>query len=154
MAAEALKFVEDNQAGPFFLYLAITLPHANNEAGKQGMEVPDYGIYAEKDWPEAQKGYAAMISRLDQGVGRLVQKLKDLGIDDNTIVFFTSDNGPHREGGADPDFFDSNGPLRGIKTRPLRRRYPRPADRPLARPDRPPAPRAIISRPSGISCPR
>ena len=56
-----------------------------------------------------------MITRLDRDVGRLVQKLKDLGIDENTLVFFTSDNGPHREGGADPEFFDSSGPLRGIK---------------------------------------
>jgi arylsulfatase A-like enzyme len=115
MAEEALKFVEANQEGPFFLYLAITIPHANNEAGKQGMEVPDYGVYADKNWPDAQKGHAAMITRLDRDMGRLMQKLKDLGIDENTIVFFTSDNGPHREGGANPDFFDSNGPLRGIK---------------------------------------
>ncbi|MBN2128496.1 MAG: sulfatase-like hydrolase/transferase, partial [Sedimentisphaerales bacterium] len=103
------------KAGPFFLYLAVTLPHANNEGGKSGMEVPDYGIYADKDWPEAQKGLAAMITRLDRGVGRVLQTLKDLGIDENTAVFFASDNGPHREGGSDPDFFDSNGPLRGIK---------------------------------------
>ena len=115
MAAEALKFVEENQAGPFFLYLAITIPHANNEAGKKGMEVPEYGIYADKDWPEPQKGHAAMIGRLDRDMGRLVQKLKDLGVDDNTVIFFTSDNGPHREGGANPEFSDSNGPLRGIK---------------------------------------
>jgi len=115
MAAEALKFVEENRKGPFFLYLAITIPHANNEAGNKGMEVPDYGIYADKDWPEAQKGHAAMIGRLDRDMGRLMQKLKALGIDDNTVVFLTSDNGPHREGGANPDFFDSNGPLRGIK---------------------------------------
>ena len=115
MAEEALKFVEENQARPFFLYLAITIPHANNEAGKKGMEVPDYGIYADKDWPDAQKGHAAMISRLDRDMGRLTRKLKDLGIADDTVVFFTSDNGPHREGGADPDFFDSNGRLRGIK---------------------------------------
>jgi arylsulfatase A-like enzyme len=115
MAEEALKFVEANKDGPFFLYLAITIPHANNEAGKQGMEVPDYGIYADEDWPDAQKGHAAMITRLDRDMGRLMQKLKDLDIDEDTIVFFTSDNGPHREGGADPDFFDSNGPLRGIK---------------------------------------
>jgi len=115
MAAEAMQFVEENKEGPFFLYLAITIPHANNEAGNKGMEVPDYGIYADKDWPEPQKGHAAMISRLDRDMGRLMRKLKDLGIEDNTVVFFTSDNGPHREGGADPDFFDSNGPLRGIK---------------------------------------
>ncbi|MBM4024790.1 MAG: arylsulfatase [Planctomycetes bacterium] len=112
---EALTFVEQNRGGPFFLYWAVTLPHANNEGGKEGMEVPDYGIYADRDWPEPQKGHAAMITRLDSGIGRLLQKLKDLGLDENTLVFFTSDNGPHREGGADPDFFDSNGPLRGIK---------------------------------------
>jgi len=115
MADEALKFVEANKDGPFFLYLAITIPHANNEAGKEGMEVPDDGIYADNDWPDAQKGHAAMITRLDRDMGRLMQKLEDLDIDENTIVFFTSDNGPHREGGANPDFFDSNGPLRGIK---------------------------------------
>lgn len=115
LAAEALRFVEENKAGPFFLYLAVTIPHANNEAGKQGMEVPDLGIYADKDWPEPEKGRAAMITRLDRDMGRLMQKLKDLGIDENTLVFFTSDNGPHREGGSDPEFFDSNGPLRGIK---------------------------------------
>ncbi len=115
LAAEALKFIEENKAGPFFLYLAVTIPHANNEAGKQGMEVPAYGIYADKDWPEPEKGRAAMITRLDRDMGRLMKKLKDLGIDENTVVFFTSDNGPHREGGSDPEFFDSNGPLRGIK---------------------------------------
>ena len=115
MAEEALSFVERNKEGPFFLYLAITIPHANNEAGAKGMEVPDYGIYAEKDWPEPQKGHAAMITRLDRDMGRLRRKLEDLGIDENTVVFFTSDNGPHREGGANPNFSDSNGPLRGIK---------------------------------------
>ena len=115
MEQEALRFIEHNSKRPFFLYFAATLPHANGEAGKKGMEVPDYGIYADKDWPEPQKGHAAMITWLDRSVGRLVQKLKDLGIEDNTIVFFTSDNGPHREGGADPKFFHSSGPLRGIK---------------------------------------
>jgi arylsulfatase A-like enzyme len=115
MEQEALQFVEGNKKGPFFLYLAVTLPHANNEGGKNGMEVPDYGVYAGKDWPEPDKGRAAMITRLDRGVGRLMQKLKDLGTDENTIVFFASDNGPHREGGANPEFFHSNGPLRGIK---------------------------------------
>ena len=59
--------------------------------------------------------FAAMISLLDKYVGEVRQELKDLGIDDNTIVIFTSDNGPHMEGGADPEFFNSNGPLRGFK---------------------------------------
>lgn len=115
MEQEALQFVEQNRKGPFFLYLAVTLPHANNEGGKNGMEVPDYGIYADKDWPEPDKGRAAMIARLDRGVGRVVQKLKDLGLENNTLVFFASDNGSHREGGANPEFFHSSGPWRGIK---------------------------------------
>lgn len=115
MAAEATKFINDNKDKRFFLYLALTIPHANNEARKKGMEVPDLGIYKEKDWPEAQKGHAAMITRMDSDIGKLFAQLKELGIDDNTVVFFTSDNGPHREGGNDPDFNDSNGPLRGTK---------------------------------------
>jgi arylsulfatase A-like enzyme len=117
-AEEALQFVERHQAHPFFLYLALTIPHANNERGRElgdGMEVPDYGIYDKEDWPNPQKGHAAMISRMDKDVGRLMDKLKALGLDDNTIVFFTSDNGPHREGGGDPEFFHSRGGLRGIK---------------------------------------
>jgi uncharacterized sulfatase len=115
IAEEALAFVERNQDGPFFLYLALTIPHANNEAGAEGMEVPDYGDYAGNDWPAPQQGLAAMISRMDRDVGRLMERLDALGLDDNTIVFFTSDNGPHAEGGNDPGYFDSNGPLRGIK---------------------------------------
>jgi len=115
IAEESLKFIEQNRGSSFFLYLAFTIPHANNEAKNKGMEVPDQGEFASKDWPEQERAKAAMITRMDRDVGRLMALLKKLGIDDNTIVFFTSDNGPHREGGADPDFFDSNGPLRGIK---------------------------------------
>jgi arylsulfatase A-like enzyme len=112
---EALKFIEDNKAQPFFLYLSITLPHANNEAKAKGMEIPDYGRFKNEDWPEPQKGLAAMITRLDDQVGEVLDKLNELGLDANTLVMFTSDNGPHKEGGNDPDFFDSNGPFRGIK---------------------------------------
>ncbi len=112
---EALQFIEKNKDKPFYLYLAVTIPHANNEAGKKGMEVPDYGIYKDRDWPEPQKGHAAMISRLDRDIGTMRKELKKLGIDKNTLIIFTSDNGPHKEGGADPEFFDSNGPLRGTK---------------------------------------
>lgn len=114
-AREALTFIEQNQEGPFFLYLALTIPHANNEAGDEGMEVPDFSAYDGEPWPEPQKRFAAMVSRMDSDVGRIVEKLDALGIADETIVVFTSDNGPHSEGGHDPDFFDSNGPLRGIK---------------------------------------
>lgn len=83
---------------PFFLYLALTIPHANNEAGRAGMEVPSYGPYADEDWPEPQKGHAAMITRMDGDVGRLLDKLEELGIDADTLVLFSSDNGPHAEG--------------------------------------------------------
>lgn len=111
----ALDFVRRHHDRPFFLYFPTTLPHANNEAKDRGMEVPDLGIYHHKNWPLVQKEHAAMISRLDGDIGRLMTLLKELGIDDKTIVFFTSDNGPHREGGNNPDFNDSNGPLRGTK---------------------------------------
>ena len=68
-----------------------------------------------ENWPQPQRNHAAMITRMDRDVGRLMQKLQDLGLDENTIVFFASDNGPHQEGGGDPLFFHSSGPLRGIK---------------------------------------
>ncbi len=114
-ADEALGYLDRQRDEPFFLYLAMTLPHANNEAGKQGMEVPSDEPYSHESWPQAQKNHAAMITYLDSQVGAVLKKLDERGLADNTVVFFTSDNGPHREGGADPDFFDSNGPLRGIK---------------------------------------
>jgi arylsulfatase A-like enzyme len=115
IAEEAIGFVESNKDRRFLLVLTPTIPHANNEARAEGMEVPDYGAYAGKDWPAPMKGHAAMITRLDESIGRLLDKLDEHGIADNTLVLFTSDNGPHREGGFDPDFNDSNGPLRGIK---------------------------------------
>lgn len=115
---EALGFIDKNKSEPFFLYLAYTIPHANNErqhSEGKGMEVPDFGPYADKDWTQGQKGHAAMIHRLDRDIGRLMSRLAELGIDRDTLVMFSSDNGPHKEGGYDPEFFDSNGPLRGIK---------------------------------------
>ncbi len=112
---EAVRFIDENRNGPFFLYLAYTIPHANNEAGPKGMEIPDYGIYADRNWPEPIRGHAAMVSRLDYEVGLILKQLKKLGIDEQTLVIFSSDNGPHREGGNNPDFHNSNGPLRGIK---------------------------------------
>lgn len=115
ITAEAMKWVEQHKDQPFFLYYAVTLPHANNEGGQQGMEVPDLAQYASNDWPPQQKAHAAMISRMDADVGRLLALLDKLGLADNTLVLFSSDNGPHREGGNDPDFNDSNGPLKGIK---------------------------------------
>lgn len=120
-AEEALDFIEaaTNRVNqPFFLYYAPVVPHANNERKRalgNGMEVPDFGPYANETWDEALKGHAAMVTRLDADVGRILQKLKLLGIQRNTLVIFTSDNGPHKEGGQDHEFFDPNGPYRGFK---------------------------------------
>lgn len=120
----ALNFVNINRPDqfnhyrPFFLYLAYTIPHANNEEAKRsgnGMQVPDDAPYSAEAWPQTEKNKAAMITRMDSDIGKLLAKLKDLQIDENTIIFFTSDNGPHKEGGVDPKFFQSAGPLRGIK---------------------------------------
>lgn len=118
LTEEALNFVRSNHHHPFFLYLAYTIPHANSASvvfGKHGMEVPDYGIYKNRDWPIAQKGLAAMISRMDSDVGQILKWLKQLGIDEQTIVLFSSDNGPHHAGYNDPEFFNSSGPFRGAK---------------------------------------
>jgi uncharacterized sulfatase len=118
IADEAINFVRQHRDRPFFLFWALTIPHANNEARRalgNGQEVPDYGIYADRPWSEPDKGQAAMITRMDEGIGRLIDTLQELGIDDNTLILFTSDNGPHREGGQDVKRFDPNGPLRGMK---------------------------------------
>ncbi len=117
-AQEALDWIKGHAGSPFFLYLALTVPHANNEGTRgtgNGQEVPDYGIYSDLDWTDPNKGQAAMITRMDRDVGRLLDLLKELKIDRDTLVIFTSDNGHHKEGGNDPEFFDANGPLRGMK---------------------------------------
>lgn len=107
-----------NQYRPFFLYLPYTIPHANDELGQKtgnGMEVPSDAPYTDEPWPQVEKNKAAMITRLDTYVGELMDVLKRYKEDANTIVIFTSDNGPHKEGGVNPKFFASGGPLRGIK---------------------------------------
>ncbi len=116
IADEAIAFLQRQTKGqPFFLYYAPTLPHANNEAKPDGMEDPDRSAFEKENWPAPEKGFAAMVSRLDRDVGRIMAQLEKLGIANDTLVIFTSDNGPHAEGGNDPEFFDSNGPLRGHK---------------------------------------
>ena len=115
---EGLQWLEANHDRPFFLYLALTIPHANNEGSRgtgDGQEVPDYGVYADRDWTNPNKGQAAMITRMDRDVGRVLDLLVDRQIADRTLVLFTSDNGHHQEGNNDPEFFDANGPLRGMK---------------------------------------
>ena len=131
---EAIHFLNENKSKKFFMYLAYTLPHAELtspddsiyamynrkiETGKPYIENLKQGggfkngSYCTSLNPHAD--FAAMITRLDAYVGQVVNELKKLGLDKNTLIIFTSDNGPHREGGGDPDFFDSYGPLRGIK---------------------------------------
>ncbi|MDD7986169.1 arylsulfatase [Lentisphaera marina] len=133
-AEKGIEFVEENKDKPFFLFWAFVTPHAEllvpedslNKfkgkwqetpfvMGKQGGDgtANPFGVYASQNHPRA--AFAAMITRLDQRVGELFDKLQELGIDDNTIIMFSSDNGPHKEGGADPDFFDSNGDFSGYK---------------------------------------
>ncbi len=102
---DTLRFVREHQDQRFFLYLPYTLPH-----GKY--EIPSDAPYGDRPWPQRDKNYAAMVTRADQTVGRLLDLLEELGLDQRTIVFYTSDNGPNR---AFLDNLDSNGPFRGTK---------------------------------------
>jgi arylsulfatase A len=127
-----LQFIEENKDHPFFCFVPSLIPHAELVApeavmarfrGRFGKETPWRGTddgpafregpYASQAEPRA--AFAAMITVLDEQVGEIVAKVRELGIEHKTLIIFTSDNGPHREGGADPDFFDSNGPFRGFK---------------------------------------
>ncbi len=113
-----LAFLRNPDPRPFFVQFAFNIPHANNEMGRDtgnGMEVPSPEPYTAENWPPPDKNFAAMVTRLDTAVGKIVDTLREPGRAGNTLIIFTSDNGPHREGGHDPDFFDDNGPLRGIK---------------------------------------
>lgn len=126
---EKLKnFIKANKEKPFFIYFATQLPHAEMVASKKHLqkyltsngkskfnEVPFPGknLQRASDMPFAT--YAAMVSQLDEQVGEINTLLKDLGLEENTIILFSSDNGPHKEGGYDPEIFNSNGELRGIK---------------------------------------
>jgi arylsulfatase A len=120
----ALRFLRENKDRPFFCYLPFTIPHA-------AMHVPDeYSAPFRKRWPQFDDrigryaktevrnpiaAFAGMMVKLDESVGQVLALLDELGIDEHTVVMFTSDNGPHREGGHDPDFFRSNGPFTGYK---------------------------------------
>lgn len=122
LTKDALHFIKENKEKPFFLYLAYVVPHAELAAPEKYMKqyrgkFPETafegGHYYKQADPKA--AYAAMVSMMDADVGSIKALLKNLGIDKNTLVIFTSDNGPHLESGNDPDFFDSNGSLRGYK---------------------------------------
>ena len=106
---ETLNWVRAHADKPFFLYYAITLPHAK-------LEIDDPGVYRDRPWTDRQKALAAMVTRLDRDVGALLDLLAELRIDDNTIVFFSGDNGPDFEPGSEMDkLFDHGNGLRGAK---------------------------------------
>ena len=108
----------DNGYRPFFLYLSYTTPHANLDLARKtgnGMEVPSDAPYEAERWPLHEKNKAAMITRLDADIGKIMAQLRQHHMDEQTVLIFTSDNGPHAEGGNDPAFFESAGPFRGIK---------------------------------------
>lgn len=104
----ALEFIEAHASEPFLLLLTPTVPHAPSD-------IPDSSAYADRNWTAANKGHAAQVTYFDSIVGKVVDRIRDLGLEQDTIVLVTSDNGPHEEGGVNPDLFDANGPLRGYK---------------------------------------
>jgi arylsulfatase A len=129
---KALEFIEKNKEKPFFLFYPTTIPHAELFAKEEYIskfrgkydpeksfkgtdEGPDYRLGPYGSQPEAHAAFAAMITELDDYVGEIIEKIENLGLENNTVIFFASDNGPHLEGGADPDYFNSNGPLKGYK---------------------------------------
>ena len=107
----AFDFLENREKeNPFFLFMSYRSPHSFEGP------IRDTLFYADQDWPDIEKAHAAKITLLDRQIGRLLRQLKKIGVLDNTLVVFTSDNGPHfAPGGHDHEFFDSNGPLRGGK---------------------------------------
>jgi len=128
MTDEALGFIERSAEGdqPFCLYLAYTLVHAALDVPEDDIapwrgkieETEPYGTPGGQHYrhqPEPHAAFAGMVSRLDRDVGRVVDLVDKLGLGENTLIIFTSDNGPTEAGGADPEFFDGNGPFRGIK---------------------------------------
>jgi arylsulfatase A len=135
---EAAAFIEKDDPRPFFLYLNYTAPHAELRAPEDSMAAfrgkfpekpfvnakadavpsgsrPDTPSLGYRSQPEPHAAFAAMITRMDRDVGRLANLLSARSLDRRTLILFTSDNGPHQEGGADPTFFNSSGGLRGIK---------------------------------------
>jgi arylsulfatase A len=133
---ETMSFIEKADSRPFFIYLNYTVPHAELRVPEDSIE-PFKGKFSEKPFvnaaadarltgpdnpslgyrsqPIPHAAFAGMISRMDRDVGRIVDLLRERGLGERTLVIFTSDNGPHKEGGGEPEFFNSSGGLRGIK---------------------------------------
>ena len=123
MIAEALGFIRENRDRPFFLYFATPVPHVSLQVPKDSLreyegafpEIPYLGEKGYVPHRTPRAAYAAMITRMDRDVGRIMTLLRELGLDENTLIIFSSDNGPTYAGGVDYDFFNSAGPLRGLK---------------------------------------
>jgi arylsulfatase A len=130
---KVLQFIERNRDGPFFCYVPNVIPHAELFAPDEYMDLYRGKFLPEKVYhgcdpgcegyktggygtqEEAHAAFAAMIHILDEHIGQIMDKVEELGLSGNTIIMFSSDNGPHLEGGADPDYFNSNGPFKGYK---------------------------------------
>jgi len=123
IADEALRFIRDNAEHPFFLYYPTIVPHVAIQVPEDSLaeyedefvETPYLGDQSYLPHPTPRAAYAAMITRMDRNVGRVLDLVAELGLDDNTIIMFSSDNGPTWVGGSDLEFFDGNGVLRGRK---------------------------------------
>ncbi|MFC1554400.1 arylsulfatase [candidate division KSB1 bacterium] len=123
MAEEALNFIKENKDNPFFLYLPFPVPHVSIQVPEDSLaeyegkfdDTPYKGDQGYVPHIAPRAAFAAMITRMDREIGRIMQLLKDLDLDDNTLVIFTSDNGPTYNGGTDSEFFNSAGVLRGLK---------------------------------------
>jgi arylsulfatase A-like enzyme len=106
---ESIRFIQKHKDKPFFLVMSLKTPH----------EPPsmdwDHTSYLEKGWPELERRHAARITWIDAKIGQIIDLIDDLGLGEKTVIFLTSDNGGHAEGGHKAEFFNSNGPLRGIK---------------------------------------
>jgi len=122
---EAIQFINQNKNNPFFLYLPFIIPHLSIQVPEESLDqykgkIPEESYQHRSNYekhPFPRSGYAAMISHMDRGIGQMMETLKKLNLDDNTLVIFTSDNGPtyFRLGGSDSDYFQSAAPFRGLK---------------------------------------
>ena len=120
----SLQFIRDHKDEPFFVFLSVTIPHAAMHAPesyvapfreKFSQFENVIGKYAGPQVKNPVAAFAGMMTLMDEEVGEVMALIKELSLDENTLVMLTSDNGPHKEGGHKPDFFDSNGPLKGHK---------------------------------------
>ena len=120
----ALAFIRQNRDRPFFVYMPFAIPHLSIQAPEESLAqykdvIPEeeYKHHGYLEHPYPRAGYAAMVSHLDRDVGRIMALVEELGLDKQTLVMFSSDNGPtyERLGGSDSEFFESAGPFRGLK---------------------------------------